>query len=163
MVHLRIGGVGLLAGLTLIPASSPAYAAETALVPVEAIVPRPQSFASDVALAGTIQARVQTNVAFRIDGKVTARKVEVGQHVAADEILATLDPVEQRAVVANAQGAVTSAQALLVQAEATFKRQQSLIASGFTTRASFDQAQETLITARAQVEVAEAALGTAQE
>ncbi len=159
-----MAGAGLVLGLGVL-AMTPAAAdaAEAALVPVEAMLPKPETVASDIALAGTIQARIQTNVAFRVDGKVTARNVEVGQHVTADEVLATLDPVEQRAGVANAQGAVTSARALLVQAEATFKRQQSLIASGFTTRASFDQAQETLITARAQVDVAEAALRTAQE
>ena len=129
-------------------------AAEPAPVPVEAVLPKPEAFAPDIALAG---------IAFRVDGRVATRRVEVGQHVTADEVLATVDSTEQRANVANARAGTVSARALEVQAETTFKRQQSLISSGYTTRASFDQAQETLNTSRAQVEAAEAALRTAEE
>ena len=140
-----------------------ATAAEAGLVAVEAVLPQPRAVSADIALAGTIQARVQSNVAFRTDGRVTAREVEVGQHVVADQVLATVDATEQRADVDNAKAALASAQALVVQAETTFKRQQSLIGSGYTTRANFDQAQEALKTSRAQVQVAEAALNTAKE
>ena len=134
-----------------------------ALVSVKAIRPRFETVGTDLGLTGTIQARYQSNMAFRIGGRVTARRVEVGQHVGADEVLATLDPVEQQANVDSAKAALASAQALKQQAETTFKRQQSLIASGFTTRVSFDQALETLGTTRAQVESAQAALTTATE
>ena len=151
------------AALLCRPAAGPAVAAEAGLVPVEAVVPAALDVDADLALAGTVQARVQSNIAFRVDGKVSERRVEVGQHVAADQVLATVDATEQHANVDNARAAVTAAQALLVQAEATFKRQQSLIASGYTTRASYDQAQETLNTARAQLEAAEAAFNTAEE
>ena len=140
-----------------------ARASEAALVPVEAVLPKPREFGLDIGLTGTVKARYQSNIAFRIDGRVTARRVEVGQHVAADQVLATLDPVEQRAEVASAQAALSSAQALQRQAATTFKRQQSLIGSGYTTRASFDQAQEGVNTTAAQVEAAQAALNTAQE
>lgn len=155
-------GLRLALGLGLLTAG-PAVAGEVGLVAVEAVLPQPRAVSADIALAGTIQARIQSNIAFRTDGRVTAREVEVGQHVTADEVLATVDATEQRADVANAKAALTSAQALVVQAETTFKRQQSLIGSGYTTRANFDQAQETLKTSRAQVEVAEAALNTAKE
>ncbi len=138
-------------------------AGDPGLVAVEAVMPTPRAVSADLALAGTIQARVQSNIAFRTDGRVTAREVEVGQHVTADQVLATVDATEQRADMANAKAALASAQALVVQAETTFKRQQSLIGSGYTTRANFDQAQETLKTSRAQVDVAEAALNTAKE
>lgn len=133
------------------------------LVRVRAVLPKPQDVVADLGLTGTIKARYQSNVAFRIGGRVTERRVEVGQHVTADQVLATLDPVEQQADVANAQAALASARALEQQAETTFKRQQSLISSGYTTRASFDQAQEGLNTTRAQVEAAQAAFNTVQE
>ncbi len=156
----------LAASLVLLVVTAPAARAapaDAARVSVEAVLPRPQTFVPDIALAGTVQARVQSNIAFRVDGRVSERMVEVGQHVSADEVLARVDSTEQRANVANAEAALTSARALLVQAETTFKRQQSLLGPGYTTRASFDQAQETLNTSRAQVEAAEAAVNTAKE
>ena len=58
-----------------------------------------------------------------MNGKVTARRVEVGQHVEPDDVLATLDPVEQQADVTNADAALASAKALLQQAQLTFERQ----------------------------------------
>ena len=100
-------------------------AGDPGLVAVEAVMPTPRAVSADLALAGTIQARVQSNIAFRTDGRVTAREVEVGQHVTADQVLATVDATEQRADMANAKAALASAQALVVQAETTFKRQQS--------------------------------------
>ena len=137
--------------------------ADPDLVSVKAVRPRPQSVSADLGLTGTIKARYQSNISFRIGGRVTARRVEVGQHITADQVLATLDPVEQQADVANAQAALASAHALEQQAETTFKRQQSLISSGYTTRASFDQAQEGLNTTRAQVDAAQAGFNTVQE
>lgn len=154
-------GLAILAGLSQGGTASAQSAA--GLVPVKAVLPKLQSFGSDLALTGTIKARYQSNIAFRINGRVTARRVEVGQHVTADQVLATLDPVEQQAEVANAQAALNAALALQQQAATTFKRQQSLIGSGYTTRASYDQAEEGVNTTRAQVEAAQAALNAAQE
>jgi RND family efflux transporter MFP subunit len=144
-------------------ASGPALAGSADLVRVKAAMPQSELFAPDLALTGAIAARIQTNVAFRASGKVTARRVEVGQHVAADDVLATLDPKERQADVDNAQAALTSAQAQLQQAELTFGRQRSLLESGYATRASFDQAQEALNTSQAQLRSAQAALNTARE
>ncbi|MDX7949582.1 efflux RND transporter periplasmic adaptor subunit [Lichenihabitans sp. Uapishka_5] len=132
-------------------------------MPVRAAVARQVENAPDLALTGTIAARIQSNVAFRVAGKVTARLVEVGQHVGPNDVLARLDPTEQRADVSSATAALAAAQATLQQAQQTFDRQKQLIASGFTTRASYDQAETTLNANTAQVAVAQAALNTAKE
>ena len=143
--------------------SASAAPADAPLVRVHAVLPRLQDVAPDLALTGSIQARIQSNIAFRVNGKVTARNVEVGQHVRADTVLATLDPVEQQADVNSAAASLAASQAQLQQAQLTFDRQKSLLSSGYTTRASFDQAQAALETAAAQVKGAEAALNTVQE
>ncbi|MCW6509470.1 efflux RND transporter periplasmic adaptor subunit [Lichenifustis flavocetrariae] len=159
---LKHMGAVLAAFCTLTRAAS-ADGSGADLVRVRAAVPVEQRVSPDLALTGTIQPRIQTNIAFRVNGKVTTRRVEVGQHVGPDDVLASLDPVEQQADVDNATAALDSVKAQLQQAELTFGRQQSLLSSGYTTRASFDQAQETLNTARAQVNAAQAALNTARE
>ena len=58
---------------------------------------------------------------------------------------------------------MTAAEAQLRVARATFDRQNHLIASGFTTRVAFDQAQEGLRTAEGSLEAANAQLGTAKD
>ncbi|WP_339161076.1 efflux RND transporter periplasmic adaptor subunit [Methylobacterium bullatum] len=121
------------------------------------------TIAADLVFTGDIQAQSQVNVAFRNNGKIAVRLVEVGDHVTADQVLAKLDPQEQRANLNNAQAALTSAEALLTQAKVNFKRQEMLLSSGYTTRPSYDDAEQQLRTTQASVESAKAALGTAQE
>ncbi|WP_082552302.1 efflux RND transporter periplasmic adaptor subunit [Methylobacterium sp. Leaf456] len=119
--------------------------------------------ASDVVLTGDIQAQAQTNVAFRTNGKVAERRVEVGDHVAADQVLAVLEPLVQRANLDNARAALVSAEAQLTQAKVTFERQKQLLAGGYTTRPTYDNAEQQLRTSQAAVDSAKAALGTSEE
>lgn len=121
------------------------------------------TISADLVFTGDIQAQSQVNVAFRNNGKVATRLVEVGDHVTADQVLAKLDPQEQRSNLNNARAALVSAEALLTQAKVNFKRQEMLLASGFTTRPSYDDAEQQLRTTQASVDSARAALGTAQE
>lgn len=116
-----------------------------------------------VALTGDIQARVRAELSFRVSGRVTERLVDVGKHVNAGDVLARIDPVEQQADLDGANAALASAESQLRVATATFERQQTLLAGGFTTRASFDQAQQGLRTAEGSLESAKAQLGTAKD
>jgi RND family efflux transporter MFP subunit len=116
-----------------------------------------------VRLTGDIQARVSSELSFRVSGRVTERLVDVGAHVKAGDVLARLDPTEQKADLVGSQAAVASAEAQLRLATATFERQRTLMASGFTTRGSFDQAQEGLRTAEGSLDNAKAQLEIATD
>lgn len=121
------------------------------------------TIAADLIFTGDIQTQSQVSVSFRTNGKIIRRLVEVGDHVKADQVLAQLDPQEQRANLNNAQATLISAEALLTQAKISFKRQEALLAGGFTTRPSYDDAEQQLRVTQASVESSKAALGTAQE
>ena len=77
-------------------------------------------------------------------------------------MLAKLDPQNELNNLRSAWAALSAAQAQLVQARNTFKRQETLLARGSTTRASFDQAQA-LRTAQSQVDDAKAQLEIAED
>lgn len=148
--------------------AAPAQAAslpqnEAELLRVRVVEARRTLMAEDVVLSGDIQAQAQVNVAFRTNGKVAKRLVEVGDHVAADQVLAELEPLTQRANLDNARAALSSAEAQLTQAKLTFERQKELLGGGFTTRTTYDNAEQDLRTAQAAADSAKAALGTAQE
>jgi membrane fusion protein, multidrug efflux system len=103
---------------------------------------RPQVRQTSVTLTGEVQARFRADLAFRVSGRVVERLVEVGAHVDAGQVLARLDPAEQKADVDAATAAAAAAQSQLRVATATFERQKALLSNGFTTRVVFDQAQE---------------------
>jgi RND family efflux transporter MFP subunit len=137
-------------------ASRPATLVRTELV-------RFQPRQTVIRLTGDIQARVRTELSFRVSGRVIERMVDVGAHVSAGDLLARIDPTEQQADLEGAKAAVSAAEAQLRVASATFERQKTLMVSGFTTRVSFDQAQEALRTAEGSLETANAQLGTSKD
>lgn len=132
-----------------------------ALVHIELVQPRHGPAA--VTLTGEVQARFSANLSFRVSGRVLERLVDVGAHVSAGDLLARLDPAEQRADFDAATASVAAAEAQLRVAQATFDRQSSLLSSGFTTRITYDQAEEQLRTAQSTLESAKAELGRTRE
>ena len=124
------------------------------------------SFAPDftlVSLTGEVRARIQSDLSFRSPGRIKERLVEVGDHVVAGQVLATIETTEQDADVAAATAGVHAAEATLRQATGAFDRQKTLMASGYTTQASYDNANQALSAAQAALVSAKATLSTAQE
>ncbi|MBR1276196.1 efflux RND transporter periplasmic adaptor subunit [Bradyrhizobium sp. AUGA SZCCT0283] len=158
--------VGLAAALVAISISgctdhAAAPAARAAIVRTEIVQPRDRQVS--ITLTGEVQARFRADLSFRVSGRVLARYVDVGARVHAGEVLALLDPAEQQADVDAATAAVLAAESQLRVAKATFERQKALIASGFTTRTVYDQAQEGLRTTEGVLEAAKAQLGTSKD
>jgi len=114
-------------------------------------------------LTGEIRPRVESELSFRVAGRITERLANVGDHVTADQVLARLDPQQQQATVASAEAAVLSAEAVLRQATSSYERQKALLARGFTTQREHDQTQEAYRTAQASLSDAQAQLGTARD
>ena len=155
----------LLAGLALLLAAcgDAPTPPPRAPFPVKAQVVAVSQHAVSVALTGEIKARVQSDLAFRFPGRIAERFVEIGDHVEAGQVLARLEAREQTADVISAKAGVQSAEATLRQASAAFDRQKTLLANGFTTQSSHDNAQQALQAARATLDAARSNLATAQE
>jgi RND family efflux transporter MFP subunit len=120
-------------------------------------------FTPRVSLTGGIVPKFSSNIAFRIGGKIVERRVEIGDHVTADQVLARLDTRDQQSNLDTARASLASARALLTQATIDFGRQASLFKDGFTTRTTYDQAEQQLRTKQAAVDAAQAVLDTAKE
>ena len=67
-------------------------------------------------LTGEYRARIQSDLSFRIPGRIDKRLVDVGDHVAANDLLATIDSLQQIADLTASQAALRSAEATLDQA-----------------------------------------------
>lgn len=117
--------------------------------------------AVEESFTGAVRARVETELAFRVGGKIVRRLVDSGQHVAAGEAIAQLDPEDYELA---ARAAENQYKAAIVEArnaasdEARFHR---LMKEGFVSDASHerqkaraDAARERVHQARRQLDLA---------
>lgn len=111
----------------------------------------------DRAFTGTIAARIQSNLGFRVSGKIVERLVDVGQQVKAGQPLMRIDETDLRLALTAKRNAVAAARAVLVQASADEKRYAILVKGGLAASPQrYDQAKAALDTAEAQLAAAEA-------
>ena len=90
---------------------------------------------------GTIRPRIETDMGFRVPGKVAKRLVEVGQTVDIGQPLATLDEIDLKLQAEQAEAEFRAATGVLAQAAAAETRAKDLRAKGWTTDAQLDQAK----------------------
>ena len=131
--------------------------------PVRTITAEKSDVGETVVLTGQILAENEVSLAFRIGGRILKRFANVGDRVVPEEVLATLDPVDELNALRSATAALSAAEGQLVEASNNFDRQAHLMDRGFTTRAIYDQARQGLRTAQARVDDARAQLDQAQD
>ncbi|MFN3671225.1 MAG: efflux RND transporter periplasmic adaptor subunit [Bosea sp. (in: a-proteobacteria)] len=131
--------------------------------PVQVTQVEASKLVAGVELSGEIQAEKTVSLAFRIGGRMSERPVNVGDRVAAGQVIARLDPTIETNAVAAARAALEAARGEVVTARNTFERQERLMSQGFTTRPRFDLALKAQETAQAALENAEAQLELAQD
>lgn len=120
-------------------------------------------YAAAVALTGDVQARVQTQLSFRVGGKIIQRMVDVGDRVSAKQVLAKLDPKDLQTNVDSAIAAEAAEQARVKQTSAAFVRQQKLLPKGYTSHSEYDSAQAALRSSQSALKAAQAQLANARE
>ncbi|MFU6374237.1 efflux RND transporter periplasmic adaptor subunit [Metapseudomonas otitidis] len=113
--------------------------------------------------AGSIQARYETTLGFRTNGRIAARTLNVGDSVETGTLLATLDPTDQQNALLSAQGDASRAEAEWIDAQADERRQAELLARGVGAQANLDRARTRLKTSRATLEQANSAVRRAQD
>jgi len=111
---------------------------------------------SERAFTGIVGARVQSNLGFRVPGKIVERLVDVGQEVKAGQPLMRIDDTDLRLALAAKRNAVAAARATVVQLDADERRYASLLDDGWVPRQRYEQAKAALDTAEAQLASAEA-------
>ncbi|WP_426202050.1 efflux RND transporter periplasmic adaptor subunit [Pseudomonas sp. TWP3-1] len=124
---------------------------------------KPADYAASVTLTGDVQARVQTDLSFRVGGKIIQRMVDVGDRVTAKQVLAKLDPKDLQTNVDSANAQVLAEQARVKQTAAAFVRQQKLLPKGYTSQSEYDSAQAALRSSQSALTAAQAQLANARE
>src|SRR6201996_61425 len=100
---------------------------------------------------GTVRPRIETDMGFRVPGKIAKRLVEVGDTVDLGQPLATLDEVDLKLQAEQAEAEFSAATGVLAQAGAAEQRARDLRAKGWATDAQLDTAKAAADEARARL------------
>src|SRR3954469_2043048 len=156
-VLIAASGAAVLAGL-VIPAQEASAARDPRQEPpMVSLVTAARVTASERGFTGTIGARVESNLGFRVAGKIVERLVNVGGQVKAGQPLMRIDETDLRLALTAKRNAVVAARASYVQTEADERRYAKLVSDGWASRQRYEQAKAALDTAEAQLAAAEAA------
>lgn len=112
--------------------------------------------ASERVFTGTIAARVQGDLGFRVAGKVLERLVDTGQTVRRGQALLRLDPVDLKLAAQAQQEAVAAARARAQQTSDEEQRYRDLQGTGAVSALAHEQIKAAADSARAQLRAAEA-------
>jgi RND family efflux transporter MFP subunit len=88
---------------------------------------------------GVVRARHETDLGFRVGGKIVTRPVNIGDRVRAGEIIARLDPRDFKLQVESTEAELAAAMSNLTQAAADLDRYTTLKARGYAAVAEFDR------------------------
>jgi len=105
---------------------------------------------------GVVAARIQSDLGFRVGGKVTQRLVDTGQIVRRGQPLMRIDGTDLSLATRASQGTVDAARAHAEQTGADEKRYRDLVGAGAVSASAYDQAKAAADAARAQLSAAQA-------
>jgi len=101
--------------------------------------------------AGTLNARFEADLAFRVGGKVVERRVELGQKVQTGQVLARLDATDLDLGLAAARAELAGAEADQLKAQQELVRVQGLFEQKFLGKSALDAAVAARDAANARV------------
>ncbi len=115
-----------------------------------------------VLATGTLQPVITVNVGTQVSGTVLERRADFNDHVSKGQILLRLDPANLQARLRQTQAQLAANNAALVLAQATYARNQKLVAAGFISALTLDQGKREVDAALANMELGRAQVESAQ-
>jgi len=104
---------------------------------------------------GTIKPRYQSDLGFRVAGKVVSRLVEVGDRVEKGQVLARLDPADFLLSLAAQEAELSAATTSRDEATSALDRYKILFKDGHVSKAALDQRASAAAEARSRVDRAQ--------
>jgi RND family efflux transporter MFP subunit len=114
------------------------------------------SVQSERSFTGIVAARVQSDLGFRVPGKVLERLVDAGQSVKRGQALMRIDPTDLRLAVRAHDEAVAAAKARAGQTADDEARYRDLVVGGAVSASAYDKVKAAAEAARAELNAAEA-------
>ena len=124
--------------------------------PVRTVVAAAATLDAANTYAGEVRPRYESDLGFRVQGKILRREVNAGDTVKRGQVLAQLDPVDLALTEDAARAQLAALEAQLAVAKTDYVRNQKLYAVGVVGQAGLDRYTATYKAALAQVAAARA-------
>ena len=144
--------------LALLAGCSPKEPAPEPMRSVKLITVGAAPLHAQLEYAGEVRARIESRLGFRVAGKIAERQAQLGQRVAAGQVLAQLDPRDYQLAADASRAQVTSARTQRDLAAADLQRYAALKAQNFISGAELERREATLKSAQATLDQAQAQL-----
>lgn len=126
--------------------------------PVRAMTINAANAANSMQFAGEVKPKVESQLGFRIPGKIIERKVDVGSIVRKGQVLMRLDAQDLELAQRQSDAALRSARSTLDLAQAELQRYRELREKNFVNQATLDAKETSYQQAKSSFEQAQAAL-----
>lgn len=150
----RLGSIALLA--FALAACEEEKVVERTIRPVKAVVVHEQSGDVIRSFSGDMRARTESQLGFRVGGKIVERLVDIGDEVKVGQVIARLDDTDLVLSENSARAAAVSAQTRLAVAKDALRRSDVLLPKGYTSQSVVDQRKLETDAAQASLDAAEA-------
>ena len=154
---LTLAVLAPLAAALLVACSKPAPPAED-VRPVRVLTLAADTAGERLEFSGDVRPRYESQLGFRVGGKIVERKVDVGATVKRGDVLMRLDPQDLRLAESQARATLRAAETERDLAQADHKRHVDLRKQNFVSQAVLDTKQSALKAAQANVDAARAGL-----
>ena len=158
---LAVAGLGYSA-YALQAKNTKAAAVETVVRPARVMEIAYRREAQSLVLAGTVVPRIESQLGFRVAGKIVRRAVDVGALVQAGQLIAELDPTDYRLAVENARAAFAAAEGDYMRAKADHERYMLLRNSTAFMQQTLDTRKSASVTALGRMDQAKSQLESAE-
>src|SRR5262245_7421287 len=129
-------------------------------VQVQTVAYRPGDASRE--FVGVVRARYETDLGFRVAGKIVARPVNVGDRVRAGDVVARLDPQDLQLQMESARAELSAAMSAVAQTAADELRFCGLKERGYAAVAEYDRKKNAKDEAEGRLERAQRALDLAK-
>lgn len=128
------------------------------LRPIRTLTVDAKPITDDRHAIGEVRPRYESDLSFRVPGKLLSRLVDVGGWVKRGDTLAILDTQDYQNRPRSVEADVSSAESALINAQGTEARQAKLLKDGWTPKATYDGTLHNLQAAEARLKAAKANL-----
>ena len=102
--------------------------------------------------SGEIRARYETDLGFRVGGKLVSRAVDAGARVTRGQVLARLDPEDAKLAAQGSAAQLASADSDFALAKSELERHADLLSKKFISQSAFDAKQNAFNAAKARAD-----------
>ena len=140
--YIRLSAVSILSAAVFALSGCSEEKAETKQIvrPVKVVEIAAIGTSRTLSYSGTVRARTEMNLGFRVNGKITERLVDIGQRVKSGDLLARIDPSDYELALASAKASLDAAARQVETTELARIRAEQLFSKNVSPKSQLEQA-----------------------